>query len=157
MSYTIWGELIEVSNDKGPYKLFKVKAFDDEIQVYAGEAYGMQANPVKGSLVAFHAMDHDMGKAIATNIMPPPKDRIDQQKEGEVSVANTATTANTKYNEDGDIVHTPKEGQKVIINGDVEINGNMSWNGDIEHDGDRSQTGDFTQDGVHTDSNGTHS
>lgn len=143
-----YAELIEVSKDAGPYKLAKVKAFGNEFYVHIAEPQGLQSNPINGSLVLVTKADGDLGKAFGT-VLPPPKDRVDAQKEGEATYINHKAGQTMKFDEDGNVTITCSgtttiNAEKLVIKADVEIEG------DIE------QTGDYSQSGVHTDSNGPH-
>lgn len=98
-----WGELTGVSNDKGPYKLHEVETDGKKMDVQAIEIYGMQGNAVKGGQVLILVPDGDEGKAVGI-FMPSPKDRVEQQKEGEVQLKNHATGNSIQHAENGDTI-----------------------------------------------------
>lgn len=96
-----FGEIIEVSNDKGPYKLVKVKSDGKEFDAHVWELQGVAGNPVKGSIGMIFTMDDDEGKSFIVPMVPPAK-RWDQQKEGELTYGNVLTGAYVKHHENGD-------------------------------------------------------
>ena len=100
-----WGNLIEVSNDKGPYKLAKFESDKHQFTAQIIDPYGMQGNPPKGSQCLLIPVDGDEGKMIAF-VMPPPKDRVDALKAGETAYKNHVAGQQTTFTEDGDIVTT---------------------------------------------------
>ena len=130
-----WGEVTEVSNDKGPYKLVRVQSDGQEVTAIVIEPYGIQGSPLKKGQAILFPMDGDEGKMVAL-IMPPPAKRVDQQKEGEVSYINHDTGNVMKHDADGHTTITtpggtiikewkdgrvgvqPSQGQKVFL-GDV--------------------------------------
>lgn len=101
------GEIIEVSEDKGPYKLVKVKVDGKEIIAKMQESYGIQAAPAKGSLCFIICPDGDEGRALAI-IEPAPSKRTDKQKPGEVSYGNPETGSVIKHQANGDTIATSK-------------------------------------------------
>lgn len=144
-----WGEITEISNDKGPYKLVKVQSEGHTMTAIVVEPYGVQASPLKGGQVFLLPFNADNGQAVAL-VLPPPKDRVDGQKEGEATFKNHKRGQYVKLDDDGNIVINAP-GKKVIINAqEFELNANTKQVGNIE------QTGDYAQTGVHTDSNGVH-
>ena len=111
-----YAELIEVSEDKGPYMLVRAAADGDEFTVRVASPHGLASSPLKGSLIAVQCPDGDLGKACGT-IEPPPADRIDGQKEGEVRIKNLKTGKQQiiELDDDGNILLKSPNG-KVHIN-----------------------------------------
>ncbi len=97
-----WADLVEVTNDKGPYKLARFKADNHEFVAQIFDPYGIQGNPPKGSQAFVIPVDHDEGKMLAF-VMPPPKDRVDQQKTGEMQIKNHVAGQSLKLDESGNI------------------------------------------------------
>lgn len=156
-----WAQLIEVSKDKGPYKLARVQSEGHEFTVHLIDFNGMSSNPIKDSQVFIFPGNSDTGQAIGF-AMPPPAERVDQQKEGENTYKNHKQGQFIKLDDDGNIIIKPKAGGKVIIEGvdggEVELvhKGKQKHTGDREQTGNVTHTGNTNQTGVHTDSNGTH-
>ncbi|MEQ8823849.1 MAG: hypothetical protein RIC14_05700 [Filomicrobium sp.] len=140
MAQVFWGEITEVSNDKGPYKLIKVKSHDHPFDAVVMEPYGVQASPVVGGQALVTIVDNDLGKATA-QILPPPKKRVDGQSEGELTLINHKTGKSIVIDKDGNVVINATT---LKINADIEITGNIT------------QTGDYSQTGEHVDNNGPH-
>lgn len=134
-----WAEVTEPSNDKGPYKLARVKSDDHEFNAQVLDSMGAFGNPMKGGQALVVLPDGVMEKAVIIGGVPPAK-RRDGTVEAESGMGNFKAGTEMIFKDDGTIVFKGK----VIINGDVEINGNIQ------------QTGNFNQSGVHTDSNGPH-
>jgi len=106
-----YAELIEVSADKGPYMLARAAADGDEFDVRIHNQHGVASNPLKGSLILVNCPDGDLGKAVGM-IEPPPADRIDQQKEGEVRIKNlkSGKQQTVELDDDGNILMTSPNG-----------------------------------------------
>lgn len=145
-----FGQLIEVSADKGPYKTATFRSDGKKMDAKVIEPYGVQGQPVKDGLALILIPDGDEGRAVAI-VMPPPKDRVDGQAEGELTFIDHKTGSKVRFDKSGNIEITPKGGAdvkikaaKVTIEADIEITGNITM------------TGNFTQSGVHVDSNGPH-
>lgn len=134
-----WAEVIESSNDKGPYKLVRVKSDEHEFTAKVVDSMGTFGNPMKGGQALVALPDGVMEKAVVIGGVPPAK-RRDGTVGGEAGMGNFEKGTEIIFKNDGTIVLTGK----VIINGDVEINGNM-----VQH-------GNFNQSGIHTDTNGPH-
>lgn len=157
----MFGEVTTVSNDKGPFKGLRVKSDDHEFPAEVLETGGYHQSPMKGSKVVVALVGGDMGKAFIIGGQAP-KDRVDGQKEGMVTIKNHKRGQNVVMDDDGNITvtlsatHTTDANDVVVnastttINGDVEINGTMTFNGQINH------TGNMSTSGVHTDSIGNH-
>jgi phage baseplate assembly protein gpV len=148
MTTLFWAEVIQPSKDAGPYKGVRVQADGHEFNAMVLEPGGFHQSPMMGSQILVALPDGDMGKAVVIGGQAP-KDRVDGQKEGMLTIKNHKTGAFTQMDADGN-VNTETSGNvtikcaKLIVTGDVEITGNIT------------QTGDFNQSGVHTDSNGPH-
>lgn len=108
-----WGDLIEVSNDKGPYKLAKFRSDSHEFMAQIIDPYGIQGSPPKGSQALLIPVDGDEGKMIAF-VMPPPKDRSDGLKAGEAQLKNHVAGQFIYQMENGDTVVSNKDGTAVI-------------------------------------------
>lgn len=107
--FPFFANVKEVSADKGPFKRMRVEADGHEFSVQVLEPYGLQSSPIKGGQVAIIPMDGDMSKCLAI-AMPPPADRVDGQKEGEVTLRNHKAGQNFKFDEDGTAtLETPKD------------------------------------------------
>lgn len=103
MNGTRWADLIEVSKDKGPYKLARFKADNHEFTAIIFDPYGVQGVAPKGSRALIVPVDGDLGKAVAF-VMPPDKDRVDGQKSGETTIKNHVAGQSTKFDKDGNVV-----------------------------------------------------
>lgn len=138
-STIMWAEVVKASNDKGPYKLVRVKSDDHEFTATVIEPTGFHGSPMKGGKVLVALPDGDMGKATVIGGIAP-KDRVDGQKEAELTLMNHKSAVSVKFGDDG----------KITLTGNVVINGPVEINGDITHNGNMNTSG------VHTDSNGPH-
>jgi phage gp45-like len=116
-----WGELVKVSNDKGPFKMIRVQSDGHEVSAKVIEPYGVQGSPVKDSIVLMFPLDGDEGKMVAL-VMPPPAKRTDQQKPGEVSYVNHDTGNAMKHDADGTTTTTTKKDHVVKAGSDGRIN-----------------------------------
>ena len=88
------------SNDKGAFKQARFTADGHEFPAQIIEGYGVQGAPVTGGQALIIPVDGDMSKCVAI-VMPPPKDRVDQQAEGEVTYKNHAAGQSLKFDKDG--------------------------------------------------------
>lgn len=113
-----WGELKKASDDKGPYKLHTIECDGKEMDCQAIEGFGVQSNAIPGSQCLVLVPDGDEGKAVCI-IMPPPEKRVDQQKEGEVTLKNHTTGNSIQHQANKDTVHTSHG--NIIMNSDGEI------------------------------------
>ena len=116
-----WGELTGVSKDKGPYKLAEVSVDGKTMDVMMMDAFGVQSNPHKGAQVAIFLLDGDEGKAIGFPL-PRPKDRIDQQAEGEVTLKNHDAGQSLKLDKDGNMAHDAKGKITLTSGGELHLN-----------------------------------
>lgn len=110
-----WGQLKSVSNDKGPHKIATVECDGKPIDCHVGESFGVQANPHTDALCYVVFPDGDEGKGLIIFALPRPKDRWDQQKEGEVGVKNF---------DKGQYMHLDANGHIVMStpNGEIHLN-----------------------------------
>lgn len=92
MNGVIMGELIEESNDKGPYRLARVRFDGDEQDVHLLDFGGIVNAPLKDAQVLLFHVDGQPGKLFGI-AMSAPKDRIDGNKPGENRVKNLKTGA----------------------------------------------------------------
>jgi phage gp45-like len=97
-----FGEIKEASTDAGPHKLIRVTADGKPMTVKLWEPYGVQGSPTVGGEVLIFTPDGDDGRAVAI-AMPPPKDRVDGQKQGEVTIKNHAAGQTVKMDADGNV------------------------------------------------------
>lgn len=150
----MWAKVVEESKDAGPYKLVRVKADGHEFTARVLESGGFHQSPLKDSDVLIAMPDGNIGKASIIGGQPP-KDRVDGQKPGMVTLKNHKKGQTVEMDNEGNINVTisgehKTDASKVIINAPVKIVG------DVEITGDITQAGDFNQTGIHTDSNGDH-
>lgn len=150
-----WGEVQKPSNDKGPYKGLRVQADGHSFNAQVIESGGYHQSPMTGSQVLVMLPDGDMGKAVVIGGQAP-KDRVDGQTEGMVTIKNHKNGQTITMDANGNVNITLSgtcsiksdqmtvEAAKFTIDADMEINGNITHNGDN------------TQNGIHVDSNGPH-
>lgn len=112
-----WGQIVTVSNDKGPFKLIRVQSDGHEVTAKVLEPYGVQGSPMKDGIVLMFPLDGDEGKMIAI-AMPPPAKRTDEQKPGEVSYVNHDTGNAMKHDADGTTTTTTKKDLVDKVGGD---------------------------------------
>jgi phage gp45-like len=98
-----WATIKRTSNDKGPYKTVTVECDGAEYELMALDLGGVQSAPVEGGQVLMFLADGDEGKA-AGIVMPPPADRVDQQKPGETTIKNWTRGQTIKLDDNGDVV-----------------------------------------------------
>lgn len=96
-----WAEIIGESNDKGPFKLLRVRSEGHEFDCIVMDPYGLQSSPIKDGQAWILPFNGDNGQAIAF-VLPPPAKRVDQQKPGEVSLKNHVTGNRRYMDNDGD-------------------------------------------------------
>lgn len=113
-----FGVIKAPSNDKGPHKLTTVVADGKEMQVQVIEPYGVQGSPIKDGMVLILTPDGDDGKAVGI-MMPPPKDRVDQQKPGEVTYKNHVTGNRIQHDADGHTMIETKADERSTIGGSM--------------------------------------
>lgn len=150
----MWAVLKDVSNDKGPYHIGTVHADGKEMTVALFSPSGMNTNPLKGSLI-FIMMPWgngpgDHGRAVGL-VMAPPKERVDQQKEGEATFIHHKDKQLIKLVDGGGINAQTTNNQifEITSQGGLKINANVTINGNTTLEGDLSTTGGITSDGAH--------
>jgi phage gp45-like len=99
-----WAKVTKASNDEGPYRLLEVDAHDNPIDVTVISVGGSESGPMVGGQVLLFPIDGDLGKAVGF-CMPPPSDRQDKLKEGEVQTKNykAGRGQTVKLDDDGNI------------------------------------------------------
>lgn len=122
-----FGVVTEVSKDAGPHKLIKVVADGKAMDVKIWEPYGVQGSAPAKSEVLIFTPDGDDGKAVGI-VMPPPKDRVDGQKTGEVTFKNHVAGQTAKFDENGNVSVECSgtirlTAKKIILDGDCFIGG----------------------------------
>jgi phage gp45-like len=154
MTQMFWAEVIEESKDSGPYKMVRVRADGNEFNARVLETGGFHQSPLNGSDVFVALPDGALGKAVIVGGQPP-KDRVDGQKPGMVTLKNHKQGQTIEMDNEGNL-NVTINGTNKIDAGNVVINADVTINGNITIDGSITQEGDFSQNGVHTDSNGPH-
>lgn len=114
-------QLIEVSNDKGPYKLVRAQSEGHEFTALIIEPTGVQSSPLKDSQLLILGINDDTGQAVAI-ALPPPAQRVDGQKEGEATYQNHKRGQNIKLDDDGNVTVTAKKDHIVKSSSDTRIN-----------------------------------
>jgi phage gp45-like len=94
----------EPSKDKGAFKQARFTADGHEFSAQIVEAFGVQGAPMKGGQAIIIPLDGDMSRCIAI-VMPPPKDRVDGQAEGEVTYKNHKAGQTIRHDKDGTTTH----------------------------------------------------
>lgn len=135
-----WAVITKASADKGPHKLCEVECDGKKMDVFVGETYGVQGSPHVGAHVLVATADGDEGKAIIIASMPRPKDRVDGQKEGEVTYKNHETENEIQHDKDGNTHIKTKKGTHVLIDKDGHVgvkpgSGGKVYLGDINATG----------------------
>lgn len=122
-----WGNLTEVSSDKGPYKLSTFDVDGAERICKVLDVSGIQTNPMKGSQAMIICPDGDEGRAIAIAI-PPPAERTDLQKEGETTFTNHKDKQYIALKEGGHIEVKAKGNRTENLDGnhDEKVGGNIN-------------------------------
>lgn len=143
-----WARVKKPSNDKGPYKGVLVEADGHEFNAQVLEVGGYHQNPMEGSQALVLLPGGDMGNAAIIGGQAPG-DRVDGQTEGMVTIKNHKDGQTITMDGSGNVTIDcgnicSIKAAKVVIDADMEINGN------ITHDGNN------TQSGVHVDNNGPH-
>lgn len=129
-----WGNLVKVTNDKGPYKLAKFKADNHEVVGQIVDSYGIQGSPPEGSQALLIPVDDDEGKFVAI-VMPPPKSRETGLKAGEVKLKNHTAgqsifmdeTGNTTVDMSGKHIETIGGDRTETIGGTVRTTTGGVW------------------------------
>jgi hypothetical protein len=95
-----FGVVLGPSNDKGPFKLIRVRSEMREFTAIVDDPYGLVGNPVKGTLVRLDGgLDGGMETAKPIDLS---KKRFDGLKAGEALFGNTETKTHVKLKENGD-------------------------------------------------------
>lgn len=117
-----FAEMKEVTNDKGPYKLARFEAEKGHtVTAQIIEPFGLQSSPMKGGQAILIPLDGDEGKFVAL-VLPPPKDRVDGQKEGETTLINNKTGTKVTMLENGNIEITGTADMVIRTTGTCHIN-----------------------------------
>lgn len=150
----MWAEVVKPSNDKGPFKGLRVQADGHEFNAQVLEPGGFHQSPMTGSLVLVALVDGDMGKAAVLGGQAP-KDRVDGQTEGMLTIKNHKNGQYLTMDASGNVKISlggtcSIKADKFVVEADVEITGSVKITGDI------TQSGDFNQSGTHIDNNGPH-
>ena len=95
-----WAEVREPSNDRGPHKLAELVADGKRMTAHVIEPYGFFSSPIKKGLAVVMIPDGDEGKAVAV-MLPPPAERVDGLKEGELMLKNLIAGQFMKFDADG--------------------------------------------------------
>jgi phage gp45-like len=172
-----FGVIDEESNDKGPYKLARVKADGKKMDIELIDTTGVEGSPLKGSRVLILTPDGDDGKAVGIVYGPPVSQRTDKQKPGEVTYKNHATGTAVTFKANGDMVVDCVNDQVVTIKGKctvtagdrltlkaplVVVDGPARFKDDVimeknlDVSKDIANGGNMTTIGEHRDANGKH-
>ena len=116
-----WGKVVSASNDKGPFKLIRVKSEMREFTAMVHDPYGLAGNPAPGTLVKLSSMA-DGGMESATPVDLSAK-RFDQLKAGEAKFGNTETKTHIHMNEKGEAVVNSEADVIVNTKGQVHLGG----------------------------------
>lgn len=111
----------EPSKDKGAFKQARFTADGHEFSAQIVEAFGVQGAPMKGGQAIIIPLDGDMSRCIAI-VMPPPKDRVDGQVEGEVTYKNHKAGQALKFDKDGHVTLDASGNVTIKSGGTVHIN-----------------------------------
>ena len=98
-----WGNVKRTSNDAGPYKLVTVECDGTELECQVLDLSGVEHSPMEGGQAMVFLPDGDEGKAVAV-IMAPPKDRVDGQKPGMVTLKNHSKGQSVVLDNDGNVI-----------------------------------------------------
>lgn len=123
-----WGVVRSASQDKGPHKIVEVESDGKIMEVFVGETFGVQSNPHVGAQVLIGLPDGDEGKAVIISSMPRPSDRVDGQKEGEVTIKNHDTGNSLQHDKDGHTKMTTKSDLQQTVGGNAstDASGNVT-------------------------------
>lgn len=131
-----WGVVVKASADKGPHKIVEVETDGKTIDCFVGETFGVQSSPHEGAQVLIGLADGDEGKAVIITSMPRPGDRVDGQKEGEVTIKNHDTGNAIQHDADGHTSVKTKADLKQTVGGNqqTDASGNVVFkSGGIIH------------------------
>lgn len=124
------GFIHEVSNDKGISMIAKVVFDGKPTDVEIMGSMGIEGAPIKGCRVLAWRLDDGTLVGMA---FPPPADRSDQKKPGEVILKNHKSGSTTKFADSGTIETTSKK--DVTVTADGKIEAKAKGNHDILADG----------------------
>lgn len=110
--FPFFAKMKSPSNDKGPHKQARFEADGHEFSAQIFEPYGVQGAPTTDGHALVIPVDGDMSKCIAI-VMPAPRDRVDAQKEGEVTYKNHKGGQAMKFDKDGTV--TMEAPQDIIF------------------------------------------
>lgn len=118
----LFGEIVEESADKGPFKLNRIQADGKKLDASMVESTGFASGAMTGAPVLVFLPDGDMGKAVAIP-MAPTGERVDSLKPGEAQLTNFKTKAMFKLDDDGHL--------QVQVPGDINLHadGNVNLGG----------------------------
>ncbi len=98
-----WAKVVGPSNDKGPYKLVDLEADGKQITAMVLDLGGVHVTPVKDGQALILLPDGDEGKAVCI-VMPPPAKRVDEQKEGMMTLKNHVKGQSIVLDDNGNII-----------------------------------------------------
>jgi len=132
-----WGVVIKASNDKGPFKLIRVKSEMREFTAMIHDPYVLVGNPAPGTLVKLSSMtDGGMETAMPVDLSAK---RFDGLKGGEALIGNTETKTHIHLNEKGEAVINSEADVIVNTKGQVHLGGKggprVARIGDMTSDG----------------------
>lgn len=109
------------SNDKGGHKQARFTADGHEFTAKIVDSYGVQGAPITDGEALIIPVEGDMSRCYAF-VLPPEKDRVDQQKEGEASYKNHKTGGVIKHDASGTTTHEAPGDIILKSGGTVHIN-----------------------------------
>jgi len=145
-----WAKITNAGKDDKQYPVQQSSWFGRLVDAFIMFPYGMHANLPAGQLALI--IDKEGRVLMGTSAIG----RI-QVLEGEVVFYHPPTGSNTHYLTNGDIVMTPKAGQKVIIDSDATITQNLSIEGDLDVTGATALSATVTSNGKDISDTHTHS
>jgi hypothetical protein len=110
-----WGKVVGPSQDKGPYKLVEIECDGKKQVAQVLDMGGLHTTPIVDGQAMVFLVDGDEGKWAAI-CMPPPADRVDAQKEGDMRLKNHKAGSIVEMDEGGNIVLRSASGGIVDIN-----------------------------------------
>ncbi len=119
--FPFFASMKEASKDKGAYKQARFTADGHEFTAQVVESYGIQGAPMAGGQALIFPIDGDMSKCIAL-VMPPPKDRVDAQAEGELTLKNHKSGQALKFDKDGHVTLDASGNITIKSGGTTHIN-----------------------------------
>lgn len=119
--YPFTAKIKAPSNDKGAHKQARFTADGHEFSAKIIDSYGVQGAPITDGEALIIPLDGDMSRCIAI-VLPPEKDRVDQQKEGEVTYKNHKAGQSIKHDAGGTTTHEAPADIIIKSGGIVHIN-----------------------------------